>query len=74
MHEPPYGKWCVYSPENTIRFNALRLHKAGATKSNPSKIIGKGTDWRFLNDLKKALKGKGEEGDGGMARPQGFGC
>lgn len=31
----PYGKWRVYSPENTIRFYALRLHEEGATKSNP---------------------------------------
>jgi NitT/TauT family transport system substrate-binding protein len=49
----------VYSPESTIRLYALHLHEAGATKSNPQKIISKGTDWRFLNDLKKALKGEG---------------
>jgi NitT/TauT family transport system substrate-binding protein len=59
MQEPPYGKWRVYSPESTIRLYALHLHEAGATKSNPQKIISKGTDWRFLNDLKKALKGEG---------------
>jgi len=26
-------------------------------KSTPQKIIAQGTDWRFLNELKKELKG-----------------
>jgi NitT/TauT family transport system substrate-binding protein len=26
-------------------------------KSNPNKIIAEGTDWRFLNELKRELKG-----------------
>jgi len=26
-------------------------------KSTPSKIIAQGTDWRFLNELKRELKG-----------------
>jgi NitT/TauT family transport system substrate-binding protein len=32
---PTYGRWRVYSPENTIRLYALRLHEEGATKPNP---------------------------------------
>jgi NitT/TauT family transport system substrate-binding protein len=36
---------------------ALRLHEAGMVKSSPNKIITQGTDWRFLNELKKELKG-----------------
>ena len=44
-------------PEDTVRFYALRLHEAGMIKSSPQKIIAEGTDWRFLNELKKELKG-----------------
>jgi NitT/TauT family transport system substrate-binding protein len=57
MQELPYGKWREYDPEDTIRFYALRLHEAGMIKSTPQKIIAQGTDWRFLTELKKELKG-----------------
>jgi NitT/TauT family transport system substrate-binding protein len=40
-----------------VRFWALRLHEAGVIKSSPQKLIAQGTDWRFLNELKKELKG-----------------
>jgi NitT/TauT family transport system substrate-binding protein len=53
----PYGKWREFSPEDTVRFYALRLHEAGLIKSTPQKIIAQGTDWRFLNELKRELKG-----------------
>jgi NitT/TauT family transport system substrate-binding protein len=52
----PYGKWREYDPEDTIRFYALRLHEAGLIESTPNKIIADGTDWRFLNELKRELK------------------
>jgi NitT/TauT family transport system substrate-binding protein len=35
----------------------LRLHEVGMIKSNSQKLIAQGTDWRFLNELKKELKG-----------------
>ena len=57
LRDLPYGKWREYDPEDTIRFYSLRLHEAGLIKSNPQKIIAQGTDWRFLNELKKELKG-----------------
>jgi NitT/TauT family transport system substrate-binding protein len=57
MKELPYGKWREYDPEDTVRFYALRLHEAGMIKSSPQKLIAQGTDWRFLNELKKELKG-----------------
>ena len=57
MKEIPYGKWRDYDPEDTVRFYALRLREAGMIKSSPQKIIAQGTDWRFLNELKKELKG-----------------
>ncbi|HEV8640681.1 MAG TPA: ABC transporter substrate-binding protein [Methylomirabilota bacterium] len=53
----PYGQWREYDPEDTVRFYALRLHEAGMIKLSPPKIIAQGTDWRFLNELKKELKG-----------------
>jgi len=53
----PYGRWREYNPEETIRFYALRLREAGMVKSTPQKLITQGTDWRFLNELKKELKG-----------------
>ena len=39
-----------------MRFYALRLHEAGMIKSSPNGIIAEGTDWRFLNELKRELK------------------
>lgn len=56
MKDIPYGRWREYSPEDTLRFYALRLHEAGMIKSSPQKIL-QGTEWRFLNELKKELKG-----------------
>jgi NitT/TauT family transport system substrate-binding protein len=56
MKEIPYGRWREYDPEDTVRFYALRLHEAGMIKSTPQKIIEKGTDWRFFNELKKEMK------------------
>ena len=56
LSELPYDKWREYDAEDTIRFYALRLHEAGMIKSAPNKIISGGTDWRFLNELKRELK------------------
>ena len=56
LNEVPYDKWREYDPEDTIRFYALRLREAGMIKSSPNKIIADGTDWRFLNELKRELK------------------
>jgi NitT/TauT family transport system substrate-binding protein len=57
MQDVPYSQWREYDPEDTLRFYALRLHEAGMIKSTPQKIITQGTDWRFLKELKKELKG-----------------
>jgi NitT/TauT family transport system substrate-binding protein len=57
MRDLPYGKWREYSAEDSVRFYALRLHEAGLIKSNPQRILAQGTDWRFLNELKRELKG-----------------
>jgi len=57
VQELPYRTWREYDPEDAIRFYALRLHEAGMIKTNPQKLIAQGTDWRFLSELKKELKG-----------------
>jgi NitT/TauT family transport system substrate-binding protein len=56
LQEIPYTKWREYDPEDTVRFYALRLHEVGMITSSPQKLIAQGTDWRFLNELKKELK------------------
>jgi NitT/TauT family transport system substrate-binding protein len=56
LSEVPYDRWREYDPEDTIRFYALRLHEIGMIQSTPQKIIAEGTDWRFLNELKRELK------------------
>jgi NitT/TauT family transport system substrate-binding protein len=52
----PYARWRDANPEDTIRFHALRLHEVGMIKTHPNKLIARGTDWRFLNELKRELK------------------
>jgi NitT/TauT family transport system substrate-binding protein len=56
LNDNPYDKWRDYDAEDTIRFYALRMREAGFIKSSPQKIIADGTDWRFLNELKRELK------------------
>jgi NitT/TauT family transport system substrate-binding protein len=51
-----YDRWRDFNPEDTVRFYALRLHEVGMIKSAPQRIIAEGTDWRFLNELRKELK------------------
>jgi NitT/TauT family transport system substrate-binding protein len=52
-----YARWRTHNPEDTLRFYGLRLHEVGIIKNSPQKLIAQGTDWRFLNELKKELKG-----------------
>jgi len=56
LREVPYRRWRESSPEDTLRFHALRLHEVGMIKTPPNKLIAQGTDWRFLNELKRELK------------------
>ena len=56
INDLPYDRWRTSNPEDTLRFYALRMHEVGMIKSTPQKIIAQGTDWRFLNELKKELK------------------
>jgi NitT/TauT family transport system substrate-binding protein len=56
LNENGYDRWREYDPEDTVRFYALRLREVGFIKSSPQKIIADGTDWRFLNGVKRELK------------------
>jgi NitT/TauT family transport system substrate-binding protein len=56
LQELPYDKWREYDHEDTVRFYSLRLRDVGFIKSSPQKIITDGSDWRFLNELKRELK------------------
>jgi NitT/TauT family transport system substrate-binding protein len=57
MKELPYRAWRAFVPEDSLRFYALRFHEAKMIKSSPQKLIAQGTDWRFLKELKRELKG-----------------
>ncbi len=56
LKEIPYTRWREYDPADTMRFYALRLHEARMIKTSPQKILARGTDWRFVNELRKELK------------------
>ena len=56
LRELPYRRWRDFSAEDTLRFYALQLREGGMVKSTPQKIIAQGTDWRFLDELKREMK------------------
>ncbi len=56
LSELPYAAWREFDPEDSLRFFALRLHEVGMIKSSPNALLAEGTDWRFLNELKRELK------------------
>jgi len=53
----PYDLWHEYDAEDTMRFYALRLHDAEMLNNPPNALLAEGTDWRFLNELKREMKG-----------------
>jgi NitT/TauT family transport system substrate-binding protein len=56
IQELPYEFWHEYDSADSLRFYGLRLHEAGMITSSPNKLLAAGTDWRFLNELKRELK------------------
>ena len=52
----PYDRWREFDSEDAMRFFALRLHEVGMIKSSPNALLAEGTDWRFLDELKRELK------------------
>lgn len=57
LREIPFRRWREYDSADSLRFYALRLHEVGAIKSNPKKLLAQGTDWRFVEQIKRELKG-----------------
>ena len=56
LTELPYDRWREYDAEDSLRFYALRLHEAGMISPAPTSCIAEGTDWRFVDELKRELK------------------
>jgi NitT/TauT family transport system substrate-binding protein len=57
LSDLPYDAWRNYDSEDTLRFYALRLRELGMIKSSPQKVIANNTNWSFLKELKRELKG-----------------
>ena len=56
LRDIPYRRWREYDSADSLRFYALRLHEAGLVKSNPHKLLAAGTDWRFIEQIRRELK------------------
>jgi len=56
LRDVRYDVWRTYNPEDTLRFYGLRLREVGMIKTDPNALVAQGTDWRFLNELKRELK------------------
>jgi NitT/TauT family transport system substrate-binding protein len=52
-----YDRWRDFEIEDSARFFALRMREVGLIDVNPNQIIASGTDWRFINELKRELRG-----------------
>jgi NitT/TauT family transport system substrate-binding protein len=55
LREIPYDMWRHYSPEDTVRFWALRLKELGLIKHSPQEYIAKNTDWSHIASLKDEM-------------------
>ncbi len=56
LREIPYAGWRHIDVADSVRFWSLRLHDVGAIRSSPQEIIARGTELRFLDELKRELK------------------
>jgi NitT/TauT family transport system substrate-binding protein len=56
LNEIPWASWRELDPEDSMRFYALWMHEFGQLDATPNQIIAAGTDWRFLDELKRELK------------------
>ena len=53
----PYNRWRELQPRGHASLLRPPAAESGMIKSSPQKILAQGTDWRFLNELKKEIKG-----------------
>ena len=56
LEEVPYGAWRSFEPRDTLRFYALRLREAGLVKGTPRELMERGTDFRFIDELRREMK------------------
>jgi NitT/TauT family transport system substrate-binding protein len=56
IRELPYEFWHEYDSADSLRFYGLRLHEGGMINSSPNALLADGTDWRFVDELKRELK------------------
>lgn len=56
LKEMPYDAWRHYDSVDSVRFYSLRLKEAGILETTPEEIIKRGTDFRYLSQLKRELQ------------------
>jgi NitT/TauT family transport system substrate-binding protein len=56
VKEIGFRKWRDFNPDDTMRFWALRLREMGIIKGDPKALVARGTDWRFIAEIKRELK------------------
>lgn len=57
LKEIPYTNiWRDFDAVDSVRFYALRMKQAGLIKSTPEEILERGTDFRYLTQLRKELQ------------------
>jgi hypothetical protein len=52
---PPVNSRFVLKASTAVWWSSEHGGEAGLIKSSPNKLIADGTDWRFLNELKREL-------------------
>ena len=56
LQEVPYRRWRDYDPRTRSASMRCACTRRASIKSSPARIIADGTDWRFLNEIKRELK------------------
>jgi NitT/TauT family transport system substrate-binding protein len=56
LKETRHDAWREYGAEDSLRFYALRMQETRMIKATPQEIIARGSDWRFLEELRHELK------------------
>ena len=56
LRDIPYQHWRDYDSADSLRFYSLRLHEVGVIKTNPQKLLAQGTNWRFIEQIKREMK------------------
>ena len=56
LNETRHDQWRDFDAKDSVLFYALRMKETGMIKSSPQQIIENGTDFHFLDELKRELK------------------